>query len=44
MKARYAALPVKADACLACGACTKRCPFDIDAAANIARAAKLFHE
>ena len=44
LKARYAALPVKADACLACGACTKRCPFDIDAAANIARAAKLFHE
>lgn len=42
IRTRYAALSVHAADCLQCGACTKRCPFDIDAAANMARAAKIF--
>lgn len=42
LRARYHALPVNASACLHCGACTKRCPFDIDASGNMARAEKLF--
>jgi len=42
LKARYAALERNASHCIQCGACSRRCPFDIDAAANIARAKNLF--
>ncbi len=39
---RYQALEVNASDCLHCGACTKRCPFGIDASANMARAERIF--
>ena len=42
LKGRYQALEVSASDCLHCGACTKRCPFGIDASANMARAERIF--
>lgn len=42
LRARYDALEVNASDCLHCGACTKRCPFGVDASANMARAEKVF--
>lgn len=42
LKKRYATLETNADDCLQCGACTKRCPFNIDAAGNMLRARKVF--
>lgn len=42
LRARYDALEVNASDCLHCGACTKRCPFGIDASVNMARAEKVF--
>lgn len=39
---RYQALEVNASDCLHCGACTKRCPFGIDASANMAKAERIF--
>lgn len=42
LKGRYQALEVNASDCLHCGACTKRCPFGIDASANMARAERIF--
>ena len=36
------ALEAKASDCLHCGACARRCPFNIDAPANMRRAAELF--
>lgn len=42
LRARYQALDAHASDCLHCGACTRRCPFDIDASANMARAERLF--
>lgn len=42
VREHYAALPVKAGACIGCGACTGRCPFFVDAAANMRRAAEVF--
>jgi predicted aldo/keto reductase-like oxidoreductase len=42
LRAAYAALPVKASACTECGACTKRCPFGVDAVARMRQAVRLF--
>ena len=42
MKSRYEALDHKASECIKCGACTKRCPFDVDVVSNMERAVKLF--
>ena len=38
----YAALPHKAGECIACGACSGRCPFGVDAVENMRRAQALF--
>ena len=42
LRNRYDALEAKASDCLHCGACARRCPFNIDAPANMRRAAELF--
>lgn len=42
LRKRYHQLPVSASACLHCGQCTKRCPFGVDASANMERAARFF--
>ena len=42
LRASWAALTPSAAGCLSCGSCSKRCPFGIDAMANIHRAAALF--
>jgi len=39
LRATYAALPVKASACTACGACEKRCPFSVATVTKIQQAA-----
>ena len=39
---RYSGLSVTAENCLHCGACTKRCPFGIDAEGNMRRAREVF--
>ena len=36
------ALPVKASACVECGACVARCPFDVDIMAKLEEAVQLF--
>jgi len=40
--AQYAALPVKASACVQCGACMERCPFEVDVIARMGQAAEVF--
>ncbi|MEG0357491.1 MAG: aldo/keto reductase [Christensenellaceae bacterium] len=42
LRERYRKLSANADDCIACGACTKRCPFGIDVVSNMRRAAELF--
>ncbi len=42
VREHYAALPVTASACIACGACARRCPFMVDAPANMQAARELF--
>ena len=42
LRDRYARLEVKASACIECGACPPRCPFGIDAMANVKKAAEMF--
>jgi predicted aldo/keto reductase-like oxidoreductase len=42
VRAEYAALPARAAACTACGACEKRCPFDVAVIARMERAVALF--
>jgi len=42
--AQYAALPVKASACVRCGACMERCPFGVDVIARMERAANAFEK
>jgi predicted aldo/keto reductase-like oxidoreductase len=40
--AEYKSLPVTASACTECGVCNERCPFTVDAVANMQRAAEVF--
>jgi len=40
--AQYAALDVKASACMQCGACMGRCPFGVDVIGRMERAAEVF--
>jgi predicted aldo/keto reductase-like oxidoreductase len=42
LRAIYDALPTKASACTECGACVKRCPFDVDVIAKMKRAVEVF--
>jgi predicted aldo/keto reductase-like oxidoreductase len=42
VKAWYTAFSVKASACVACGVCLERCPFDVDIPAKMEEAAALF--
>lgn len=42
LKKRYQSLDVRGKECIHCGSCTKRCPFGIDASANMQRAQDLF--
>ncbi len=41
---RYMAMPVKADACVQCGACESRCPYDLPIRKLLQRVAKTFAE
>jgi predicted aldo/keto reductase-like oxidoreductase len=38
----YAGFPVKASACVECGICLERCPFDVDIMAKLREAVRLF--
>ena len=42
VREHYAALAHKAGECIACGACSKRCPFGVDAVENMRRAEETF--
>ena len=42
VREHYAALEHKAGECVQCGSCEERCPFDVAAVANMARAAEMF--
>jgi predicted aldo/keto reductase-like oxidoreductase len=42
VKEWYAEFPVKASACVECGICVERCPFDVDIIATMHQAAALF--
>ena len=39
VKEWYAGFPVKASACVECGVCVERCPFDVDIIAKMREAA-----
>ncbi|MCR5611068.1 MAG: aldo/keto reductase [Clostridiales bacterium] len=43
-RGRYASLPVKASACVKCGACETRCPYELPIRQMLERAAKAFGE
>ena len=43
-KARYAAMPVKASACIGCGACEARCPYNLPIRQMLKAAAEKFGE
>lgn len=43
-RGRYAALPVKASACIKCGACETRCPYELPIRQMLERAAEAFGE
>jgi predicted aldo/keto reductase-like oxidoreductase len=42
VKEWYAEFPVKASACVACGVCVERCPFDVDIIAKMHEAVEVF--
>jgi len=42
LKAKYAALPVKASECLGCRDCEERCPFGVEVSTHMEEAAALF--
>lgn len=42
VREHYAALPHKAGECLKCGECEKRCPFEVRARKNMAKAKEIF--
>lgn len=39
---RYNTLSAKASACINCGACMERCPFEVDVISRMDQAAKVF--
>ena len=43
-RARYATIPVKASACIACGACESRCPYNLPIREMLKDAAREFGE
>ena len=43
-KGRYATLPVKASACIGCGACENRCPYNLPIRDMLKRVAEKFGE
>ena len=43
-KSRYATLPVKASACIGCGACEDRCPYNLPIRKVLKAAAEKFGE
>jgi predicted aldo/keto reductase-like oxidoreductase len=44
VKKWYAGFPVKASACVECGVCMERCPFDVEIIAKMREAAAVFEE
>jgi predicted aldo/keto reductase-like oxidoreductase len=42
MLTAYAALPIKASACIECGDCVERCPFEVNVIAQMQRAVEIF--
>jgi predicted aldo/keto reductase-like oxidoreductase len=44
VKEWYAGFPVKASACVECGVCEERCPFDVEIIAKMREAAAVFEE
>jgi predicted aldo/keto reductase-like oxidoreductase len=44
IKREYAALDSRASACVECGVCTQRCPFDVDVISKMREAAALFEQ
>jgi predicted aldo/keto reductase-like oxidoreductase len=42
LRAWYDMLPTKASACLECGVCVERCPFDVDIMAKMQDAVGIF--
>jgi predicted aldo/keto reductase-like oxidoreductase len=42
IKEWYAEFPVKASACVACGVCVERCPYDVEIIAKMREAEALF--
>ncbi len=44
VKEWYAGFPVQASACIECGVCVERCPFDVDIVAKMHEAVELFEK
>jgi predicted aldo/keto reductase-like oxidoreductase len=44
IKEWYAGFPVKASACVECGICMERCPFDVEIIAKMCEAVEVFEE
>jgi predicted aldo/keto reductase-like oxidoreductase len=44
VKEWYAEFPVKASACVECGVCVARCPFDVEIIAKMREAVEVFEE
>jgi ferredoxin len=44
IKEWYAEFPVKASACVECGVCVERCPFDVEILAKMREAVEVFEE
>lgn len=42
LRSWYAGFPVKASACVECGECVERCPFDVDILARLRQAVEIF--
>jgi hypothetical protein len=42
LRSGYAGFPVKASACVECGECVERCPFDVDILARLRQAVEIF--
>lgn len=42
VREHYEVLEHKAGTCISCGACEKRCPFEVPAVSNMKEAAKIF--